>query len=188
VAGAAAEILAAHPEWSPDQVKGALMLTARPASGAAPLSTGVGVIDAAKAVAVTNPPNPNLALNAFLVADPNDASTPAFDAASWANAAWANASWANASWANASWANASWSSASWANASWANASWASASWANSSEGAASWANASWASFSFADNAEGDVTDEGGEWVDPAELEALELVSSEPLAAPETALP
>jgi serine protease AprX len=188
VAGAAAEILAAHPDWSPDQVKGALMLTARPASGAAPLSTGVGVIDAAKAVAVTNPPNPNLALNAFLVADPNDESTPAFDAASWANAAWANASWANASWANASWANASWSSASWANASWANASWASASWANSSEGAASWANASWASFSFADNAEGDVTDEGGEWVDPAELEALGAVSSEPLADPETALP
>ena len=30
VAGTAANLLAAHPEWTPDQVKGALMLTAEP--------------------------------------------------------------------------------------------------------------------------------------------------------------
>ena len=30
VAGAAAQILARHPEWTPDQVKGALLLKARP--------------------------------------------------------------------------------------------------------------------------------------------------------------
>ena len=38
VAGTAANLLAAHPEWTPDQVKGALMLgrAARPARGHAP--------------------------------------------------------------------------------------------------------------------------------------------------------
>jgi serine protease AprX len=167
VAGAAAQILSAHPNWTPDQVKGALMLTAHAAGGAAPLSVGVGIVDVARAVALTSAPNPNQALNAFLVPDQAGGSLPVFDAASWANTALANASWASASWANASWASASWSSASWANASWASASWASASWSS-----ASWSNASWASVSYADNAEGDVSAEGGEWIDPAELEAL----------------
>ncbi len=61
VAGAAAQILSAHPTWTPDQVKGALMVTARPAGDSAPLSAGVGVVDVAKAVALSSAPNPNAA-------------------------------------------------------------------------------------------------------------------------------
>jgi hypothetical protein len=39
--------------------------------------------------------------------------------------------------------------------------------------------------SYADNAEGDLSAEGGEWIDPAELEALGglLGDSEPADAP-----
>ena len=168
VSAAAAQILAAHPSWTPDQVKGALMLTAKPVHGAAPGSVGVGVVDAGKAAAVTNPPNPNAALNAFVVSA-SGGSGKAFDAASWASVAQSDASWASASWASASWASASWSSASWASASWASASWASASWSS-----ASWANASWASSSYSDNAEGDTSAEG-EYIDPAELSALGIL-------------
>ena len=58
VAGAAAQILSAHPTWTPDQVKGALMVTARPAGDSAPLSAGVGVVDVAKAVALSQRPEP----------------------------------------------------------------------------------------------------------------------------------
>jgi serine protease AprX len=180
VAGAAAQILARHPEWTPDQVKGALMLTARHTPNAAPGSLGVGVIDALAAARASNPPNPNAALNQF-VRPASDGSGLVFDTASWANvamadaswasASWANASWANASWANASWANASWASASWAQASWAQASWASASWANASWASASWANASWASVAYSDNAEGEMSDTG-EYVADAELAEL----------------
>jgi serine protease AprX len=177
VAGGAAQILAAHPSWTPDQVKGALMLTAGRTPSAAPLSEGVGIVDIGKAAAVTSAPNPNLALRSFVKPDASGA--PAFDAASWANTAKANASWAQASWSDASWANASWSSASWANASWANASWASASWCDASWSDASWAQASWASASWADNADGDAS-ATGEWIDPAELEAL-LGTSDPTA-------
>ncbi len=185
VAGAAAQILARHPEWTPDQVKGALMLTARHTPNAAPGSLGVGVIDAYAATRVSNPPNPNAAVNRF-VRQASDGTGLMFDAASWANvamsdaswasaswaqASWANASWANASWAQASWANASWAQASWAQASWAQASWASASWANASWASASWANASWASVAYADNAEGEMSD-SGETIDDAELAEL----------------
>ena len=70
VSGAAAILLALHPSWTPDQVKGALMLTARATPSAVPQSLGVGEVDAAKAVSVTDPPNPNLALDQFVVADP----------------------------------------------------------------------------------------------------------------------
>jgi len=192
VSGAAAYLLALHPDWTPDQVKGALMLTAKALPNAAPLSAGVGEVSVAAAVLVANPPNPNRALNSFLVSDPTGGSGRIFDAASWANAAQASASWANASWADASWASASWSSASWASASWASASWASASWAATANASASWAdaswsNASWASASWADNAEGDASVTGGYWLDPAELEeaAAELGLADPAAAAST---
>ena len=147
VAGAAANLLARHPSWTPDQVKGALMLTARQTS-AQNRALGVGEVHAASADKLTVPPNPNAALNAFLVTDPNGSTVPVFDAASWASVAQADASWASASWASASWASASWASASWASASWASASWASASWAAQATEDASWAAASWAAASW----------------------------------------
>jgi serine protease AprX len=147
VAGAAAQILARHPSWTPDQVKGALMLTARPLPSAIPGSLGVGGVNAYRAAMLTSAPNPNLALRKFVTSDLR------FDSASWLATVQASASWADASWADASWADASWSTASWADASWAAASWADASWAD-----ASWADASWADASWADNAgDGDGT-------------------------------
>jgi len=150
VAGAAAQILAAHPNWTPDQVKGALMLTAKNLPEALPLSAGVGEVNAAAAAGLTSAPNPNAALNRFVISA-SGGSGRLFDAASWASAARADASWASASWASASWASASWSSASWASASWA-----SASWASQSAESASWASASWNSVSSEDNAEGEA--------------------------------
>lgn len=134
VAGAAADVLARHPGWTPDQVKGALMLTARSLPSATPGSLGVGGVNAYRAAMLNStPPNPNLALRKFVTSDLR------FDATSWLATVQASASWADASWADASWATASWSAASWADASWADASWADASWAD-----ASWADASWA--------------------------------------------
>jgi serine protease AprX len=151
VSGAAALVLAYHPNWTPDQVKGALMLTAQPT--AAGMALGVGELNAKAATQVTSPPNPNLALNQFVRSD--GVGGLAFDAASWAstaqaNASWNSASWNSASWAAASWANASWNSASWAAASWNSASWAAASWAAASWAAASWNAASWAAASWAE--------------------------------------
>ncbi|TMK56547.1 MAG: hypothetical protein E6G60_18075, partial [Actinobacteria bacterium] len=58
VAGAAAQILARHPSWSPDQVKGALMLTAAPLANAGN-AAGVGEIRAARAASTGAPPNAN---------------------------------------------------------------------------------------------------------------------------------
>jgi serine protease AprX len=136
VAGAAAQVLARNPLWTPDQVKGALMVSAAalPAAGSA---AGVGEVDAAAAAAVALPPNPNAGLGRFVTVDPGTGA-PVFDADAWAADASTNASWNEASWNEASWNEASWNEASWNEASWNEASWNEASWNE-----ASWSEASW---------------------------------------------
>jgi len=171
VSGVAALILGKHPEFTPDQVKGALMVGTKPMPQAAGLSEGVGEVNASRSIDTLNPPNPNRALNAFLVTSPLTGSR-AFDAASWAAKAKADASWADASWADASWADASWSAASWADASWSDASWASASWADTTLAAASWADLSLGSVSWADNAGDEQAAPDAGVIDDSELAAI----------------
>jgi serine protease AprX len=122
VSAAAAQILARHPGFTPDQVKGALMLGANYLPNAVGNSAGVGEIDAGVASTFDDPPNPNVGLYQFVKSD-TATGLRTFDAASWASYLASGASWAQASWAEASWAEASWNSASWAEASWAEASW-----------------------------------------------------------------
>jgi serine protease AprX len=150
VSGVAAQLLARNPTWTPDQVKGALMLTARNLPAAAEtLADGVGEIDAAAAASVVNPPNPNEGLNEFVRTDvtgERSFDTAAWKArvaidASWVSASWVSASWVSASWVSASWVSASWVSASWVSSAFADASWVSASWVSSSTAAASWVSA-----------------------------------------------
>ena len=114
VAGAAAQILARHPDWSPDKVKGALLLKARPMPAVGTRAAGFGQLDAAASAAVTNPPNPNAGLNKFLRPNPAGGTTPVFDEAAWAETARTNAAWNEAAWAEAAWAEAAWAEAAWA--------------------------------------------------------------------------
>ncbi len=130
VAGAAAQILARHPSWTPDQVKGALMLRARHIPDAPPGSAGVGEINAARSADVTRPPNPNLALNRFVVPDPTGGSTPVFNAVSWSDAARAGVAWDSVSWSDVSWSDASWSDVSWSDVSWSDVSWSDVTWSD----------------------------------------------------------
>jgi serine protease AprX len=174
VAGAAAYLLAVHPTWTPDQIKGALMVAAWPTPSATPMSEGVGEVNAAKAVDVIAPPNPNAAIDRFLVPDASGGGTLVFDASSWSTTARLDASWSTSSWGSSSWSTASWSTASWATASWSTASWATASWGTASWSTSSWGTASWGSSSVADNASADLLGAGSYWLDPvqeAEAEA-----------------
>jgi len=122
VSAAAAQVLARHPDWTPDQVKGALMLTSNYLGSVSGFAGGVGEIDGAVASTMVGPPNPNEGLYKFVSTDPVSG-RPAFDAASWANYLSSGASWAQASWGEASWGVASWNAASWGEASWNAASW-----------------------------------------------------------------
>jgi subtilisin family serine protease len=142
VSGIAARLLALHPDWTPDQVKGALMVSATPLASAPQLSVGTGEVNAAAAASIDSPPNPNAGLAPFV--RPDAKGIPTLDGTAWtqavADASWVSASWVSASWVSASWVSASWVSASWVSSAYADASWVSASWVS-----ASWVSASWVS-------------------------------------------
>jgi serine protease AprX len=121
VAGAAAQILAVNPSWTPDQVKGALMLTAAYLPNVNWQAAGAGEVDGALAASLSafgiDPPNPNENLDSFVGSDPSTGQ-PTFDAAAWASAVSSDAAWSSAAWSSAAWASAAWASAAWASAAW----------------------------------------------------------------------
>jgi serine protease AprX len=130
VAGAAAQILARHPSWTPDQIKGALMQAARYIPEAPPGSAGVGELNAYRAAFLSRAPNPNLGLNKYVVADPTGGKTPVFDSTNWVKAAKSNKSWDAVSWSDASWSDASWSDVTWSDVSWSDVTWSDVTWSD----------------------------------------------------------
>src|SRR6266851_7958203 len=113
VAGAAAMLMGLHPDWTPDQVKGALMVTATPEPLVKLGQLGVGDVNIARARSrALAPPNPNAGLNQFLATGAGGASV--FDAVAWQSAARLNAAWGDAAWSDAAWSDAAWSDAAWA--------------------------------------------------------------------------
>ena len=176
VSGTVADILARHPNWTPDQVKGALMRTARRVLSN-PRAAGLGEITASRAVLSASTPNPNLGLERF-VSTPAGATLPAFDSAGWAGAAKSSMSWNSMSWADQSWSDMSWADQSWASMSWADQSWSDMSWADMS-----WADMSWADSAQEDAAEGDSAS-GGDGV-PATAADVAAAQTDPdLAVPD----
>jgi serine protease AprX len=149
VAGTVAQMLARHPNWSPDQVKGALMRTARAVHNGNPKAAGLGELTASRAAATNYAPNPNLGLEQFMKPAANG-NGQVFDAQSWANSAKANMSWNSMSWNSQSWSDMSWTDQSWSDMSWTDMSWNSMSWTDMS-----WTDMSWTDMSNEDVAEGD---------------------------------
>jgi serine protease AprX len=135
VSGVAAQMLARSPGWSPDQVKGAMMLTTtyNPSLG---LQLGVGEVNAVAASSVTSPPNPNENLYAFV-------SDGQFDASAWAAQVSTSANWTAANWTAANWTAANWTAANWTTANWTAANWTAANWTASNWTAANWTVSNW---------------------------------------------
>jgi serine protease AprX len=136
VAGAAAQLLALHPELSPDQVKGALMLGSDPAGAVTAGSVGVGELNVSKSASLLGGtlPNPNAALNAFLAYNWDVSTIPYFDGDKWTKTIAANPNWDAASWEAKFWNSASqeakfWNSMAWETKFWNSASTLDASWA-----------------------------------------------------------
>jgi serine protease AprX len=156
VSAAAAMMIAKHPDWSPDQVKGALMVTATPELVAAPGSLGVGDVDLAKERAYAKtPPNPNAGLDQF-VKTAADGTTQVFDATAWQASALSNKAWNAVAWSDAAWSDAAWSSVAWSSAAWASVAWASAAWGSVAWSDAAWSDVAWSDVAWADNTSADA--------------------------------
>ena len=179
VAGAAAQLLMKHPNWTPDQVKGALMQRARWVPEAHRGEAGVGEINAARSISLSTPPNPNAGLAKYVRTDL--LGNASFDGAAWYAAAKSSASWDSVSWSDASWSDVSWTDASWADVSWSDVSWSDVSWSD----VLAAADVSWE-----DNAAGEVASPDGDYVMTPEEEAAALADPElnPTAAATTTPP
>jgi serine protease AprX len=155
VSAAAAVLAAQHPSWGPDQIKGALMVTATPELLAPKGSLGVGDVNiyTASAYNRSTPPNPNAGLNKFVSAAADGSRV--FNSAAWQSAALANKAWDAAAWSDAAWSDAAWSSVAWSDAAWADVAWASAAYGTVAWSDVAWSDAAWADAAWADNASGD---------------------------------
>ena len=169
VAGIAAQVLARHPAFTPNQVKGVLMETTRATPSAIKGSLGLGEVNAVRAILVDNPPNPNKALDKYVTADPSGGSM--FDGAGWSAAVRSDVSWDAVSWSDVSWADSALAAVSWDDVAWSDVSWADG--LVSSD--VSWADVSWADSSYEDAAEGDTTADASAYLtdstDLAEVDA-----------------
>src|SRR3954469_26022479 len=152
VAGAAAMLRQQNPTWTPDQVKGALMVTALPTPLAKKGSLGVGEVNVALARTYRKtPPNPNARLDQYLTKAVDGSSV--FNTAAWQSAAWSSAAWNSASWGSAAWSDAAWSSAAWSSAAWSDAAWSSAAWGSAAWSDAAWSDAAWSDAAWADGSD-----------------------------------
>ena len=154
VAGAAAQLLALHPELTPDQVKGALMLGSEQTPAAAAGSLGVGELNTGKSASLLGStlPNPNAALNSFLAYDWSVSPIPYFDGDKWAKTISSDPSWDATSWEAKWWTSASQETKWWTSVAWDTKWWTSVSqetkWWTSVAGVTKW----WTSTSTADAA------------------------------------
>jgi serine protease AprX len=170
VAGAAAQILDRHPNYTPDDVKGALMVTAKPVPSSAPGSLGVGEMQMGKAALKVTSPNPNLGLDRFVRVAPGE-STPSFDAVAWSDVVKTDPAWDAVSWSSAAWAGAAFDTVSWSDVSWSSV---------------AWSDVSWSDTTYEDVAEGDANTTGGYVLTP---EQAAVIMSDPNIAPDpSALP
>jgi serine protease AprX len=137
VSGAAAQVLAFHPNWTPDQVKGALMDTASPiARGSASVGTGAGEVNAAAAVGDVLPGNPNAGLDAWVTTDPVTGS-PYFDAGAWhddvnsTTSNWVTSNWVRTVGVSSNWVRSNWVASNWVASNWVQSNWVSTSFVQS---------------------------------------------------------
>ena len=184
VAGAAAELLAVHPSWTPDQVKGALMLRARAMGAAVPGTGGVGEVYIAGSTSLTLPPNPNLSLRRFVVADPNGgtrfdadawaaaaAADPLWDAGTWEPGTWEPGTWEpSATWDTASWINGTWEPGTWEPGTWEPSSWVSGTWEPGTWEPGTWEPSTWVS--GLDPSSGDYNASGAYWISDLERQQV----------------
>ncbi len=128
-AGAAAQILAAHPDWKPDAVKGALMAAATPLATGEP-GVGIGEVNVAGAAALATAPNPNEGLDAFVGIDP-DTGLRIFSSSSWATVVRTSSNWTSSNWTSSNWTSSNWTSSNWTSSNWTSSNWTSSNWTSS---------------------------------------------------------
>ena len=110
VAGAAALLVQAHPEWTPDQIKWVLAQTSGGVSG-----SSAGSLDIAAAIAFSGTP---ASANAGVTPAPQSGTSTTSTTATANTTSWNTTSWNTTSWNTTSWNTTSWNTTSWNFSAW----------------------------------------------------------------------
>ena len=121
--GAAALILAAHPGYSPEQVKAALLSSTVPGPVGNPVVDGHGALSAVGAVGqvpldLTQTPSLVAVPMGCLVGLSSTWAASSWNPANWSSMAWNGESWNGESWNGESWNGESWNGESWNGSAW----------------------------------------------------------------------
>jgi serine protease AprX len=130
VAGAAAIIFQWHPDWSPDNVKWALIAK----QGSKPKNSKIGALSLSSSYNYAGTPGrANQGVPALVCAPGTSCLSGGTVASSWDSSSWNSSSWNSSSWNSSSWNSWSWNStADWDSSSWNSWSWNSSSWNSTS--------------------------------------------------------
>jgi serine protease AprX len=141
VSGAADAVLALHPDWTPGQVKGALMETASALPAITDWAGGVGEVDAAAALGLQVAPDANASLDQFVVTDSSGSAT--FDGNAWEQAVQSSTDWSATDWSATDWSATDWSATDWSATDWSATDWSATDWSATDWSATDWSATDW---------------------------------------------
>ncbi|HEX5246419.1 MAG TPA: S8 family serine peptidase [Gaiellaceae bacterium] len=145
VAGAADAILGLHPDWTPGQVKAALMLGSDGLPSIGDYAGGVGELDAAKALEVTRAPDADANLEQFVAPDGSGFNGAAFEQAAtdWSATDWSATDWSATDWSATDWSATDWSATDWSATDWSATDWSATDWSATDWSATDWSATDW---------------------------------------------
>ena len=146
--GAAALILAAHPGYSPNQVKAALLSSTNPGPVGNPVVDGHGALSAAAAVGqmpltLTQAPSLVAVSMGCTVGLSSTWSTSSWNPANWSSMAWNGEAWNGEAWNGEAWNGESWNGEAWNGEAWNGESWNGESWNGEAWNGEAWNGEAW---------------------------------------------
>ncbi len=197
VAGAAALIVGAYPNATPDEVKAYLMADGRELKteskycsvarlinldeladdgpehlnyrlqNPGTYASGAGSLEKARG-------SHHIAVDGVVLQDEQDIFGQKWNAEVWAkysanHMAWDGGDWNGTSWSGTSWSGTSWSGTSWSGTSWSGTSWSGTSWSDYVWGSSSWTGTSWSGTSWSGTSWSGTSWSGTSWSDSAWL-------------------
>jgi serine protease AprX len=190
--GAAADVLSAHPDYTPDQVKAALTRSATrisvnnpnkvgngelniPGALTASVSnatqsfanaTGVGTLEGARGSNHVSLGGVSLTGEKDIFGNTWTSATMALAeaaGATWSGGIYNGATWSGATWSGATWSGATWSGATWSGATWSGATWSGATWSGATWSGATWSGATWSGATWSGATWSGATWSGATW-------------------------
>jgi serine protease AprX len=187
VSGAAALLLDARPDLTPDQVKALLRGTADPFSNGQARFQGAGLLDLDEALTAAVPANAAqtharstgdgslqasrgssfVVVNGEQLTGETTVLGAPWDGRSWRGDTWTDGAWDGRSWRSSTWRGIAWEDAQWTGRSWRGADWNGALWTSEAWSAGTWSGAEWTAATWTGRSWRDTAWDGRSWRDAA---------------------